>query len=132
MKKTTRRFILGFGSPRFNIKVYDSIGTGDNSARLLNYLEEHNVNDVAFAGVGHINNFSEYGPVADLQLYGRSNTKKPEDIYSLSLVLKPGKQLPDEFGRACLDEIIMFGKEAELFKKLGYPKWLTAFAVRRI
>lgn len=130
--KVRRRIVRSFGDPSLALKVYDELGTDAGIEALLKCLQDREVNKVAFAGVAHVIDFPNYGAIADLQLYGRNRPENPEDVYPLSIILSDGKDLPSEFGRACLEETMLFGKEAMLYLSQEQPrllKWLDRFAL---
>ena len=130
--KVKRRIVRSFGDPSLAIKIYDELGTDAGIEELLKCLQERGVNKLAFAGVAHVINFPAYGVIADLQLYGRNRPENPEDVYPLSVVLADNKDLPSEFGRACLEETMLFGREAILYlsqEQPRLPKWLDRFAL---
>lgn len=58
-------------------------------------------------------------------------TIAPDVVYPFSIILETGEDLPPEYGRACLEETDMFGREAALYLSLEDPKlrqWLGEFA----
>jgi hypothetical protein len=124
-----RKIVRSFGRPELAFKIYDSLGDDANVDALLAYMEQRGMHKYAFAGVGHIFIFPDFGPTGDIQVYGRSNLEEPEDVYPYSIILPTGEDLPPEYGRACLEETEMFGKEASLYSKLGFNQWLKVFAV---
>jgi hypothetical protein len=131
-EKVKRRLIRSFGRPQLSIKIYDKLGDDANTEALIKIMKQRKMNKYGFAGVGHISVFPDFGPIADIEVYGRSDLEKPEDVYPHSIVLTNGEDLPPEYGRMCLEETRMFGKEAELYLSLGHSDfkvWLERFAI---
>ena len=114
------------------MKIYDKLGRDELIDALLGYAEGRGFHEDAFAGVGIIYKHPKFGAAGDLSLYGRSNPENPEDVFPYSIVLATGQDLPRTFGRACMEETVIFGKEAELYLSLAPPQlavWLRRFAV---
>lgn len=116
-------------SPEAIVKIYDSTWYAPNRNRLHEIIRDSRWQKRCFAGVAHISDFEEYGPIADLNMWGGSNRKNPENVYPYSIVLKTGKNLPAKFGRCCLEESVLFGREAELYLKKGMSQWKKEYAV---
>ncbi len=132
MTENTRRIVRSFGEPALAMKIYDNLGEDERVRALLAYMEGRGLNEDAFAGVGIIYKHPRFGSVGDIQVYGRGNPENPEDVFPYSIVLGTGQDLPRTFGRACLEETIIFGKEAELYlsvRDLKVDNWLKQFAV---
>ncbi len=134
--KVKQRIVTSFGDPSLTLKVYDELQDDISIQQLQQHLQTRNANNLAFIGVAHLIHFADYGSLADLQLYGRVRPENPEEVYPLSIILSNGQDLPSTLGRACLEETILFGKEAELYLKLkdqGHEQqlkmWLEQFAL---
>ena len=134
--KVQRRIVRQFGNPLLFLKLYDQLDNDTLVATLSRNIIARNMQDLAFAGVGYLGTLPEMGPFADLQFYGRKRPENPEDVYPLSICLADGTDLPKELGRACLEETILFGKEAELYFRLQgmehkkqLTQWLQRFAL---
>ena len=128
----TRRIAKSFGDPSLAVKIYDELRDDVHLRALLAHMEGRGLNEDAFAGVGIIYKHPKFGSAGDIQVYGRSNPENPEDVFPYSIVLATGENLPRTFGRACLEETVIFGKEAELYLSVKDPKvdnWLKRFAV---
>ena len=126
-----RRIVRNFGQPDLVLKIYDKLGDDRHLERLLEIIGKRRLYDLAFAGIAHIFNIPELGgTTADVQLYGRSNSENPEDVFPFSINLDKGEDLPNGYGRACLEETIMFGREAELYlKHRNVDPWSKEFAL---
>lgn len=134
LERIKERAVIRFGDPSLHLKIYDEIGDTALHQLLATCITDRGLTRLAFTGVAHIFEYdTNHGILADLQLYGRDNQENPGDIYPLSIVLNSGLELPPELGRACLEETIFFGKEAENYLKLQHkgtkqlPKWLETF-----
>lgn len=131
--KVKRRIVKTFGDPSLVLKIYDELGEDKHIDALLTFMEQRKLHETGFAGVGHIITFPDYGPMADVQVYGRTKPENPDDVYPVSIVLADGRDLPPELGRACLEETILFGKEAEfylMYRYQGHEKQLKTWQDR--
>jgi hypothetical protein len=124
-----RREVRRFGKPEIVLKIYDSFGDDTNLDALLGYLEQARINESAFAGVGHIVDVPNHGPTGFVQVYGRGNLKVPESVYPMSINLATGENSMPLLGAACIEETVVFGKEAEMFLELGLDEWIRKFAL---
>ncbi len=133
MRRTTRVF----GQPEIGVKIYDRVQQDAFVDALCSLMENRGMPRYAFAGVAHIYTFSGHDS-ADFQLYGREGMEDMDHVFPYSVNLRTGEEFPPNLGRACLDETIIFGKEAELFKEIWKTRgvvdeetareWLLRFA----
>ncbi len=130
--KVKRRLVRSVGHPSLVLKIYDESGDDERIELLLRQVENRGFHQLGFAGVAHVIDFQKYGFIADLQVYGRNRSENPEDVYPFSMVISDGSDLPHPFGRACLEETVLFGKEASLYLSQEEPRlssWLKTFAL---
>ncbi len=133
-----RKILKVIGRPGMSVKVYDRIQQNAYIKALCDLMRNRRMPSYGFAGVANIYQF-DGEPSADFQIYGRNGMQNMDHIFPYSVNLETGEDFPPHLGRACLDETILFGKEAELFKKIWQERgkvdketiriWRNEFAV---
>ncbi len=113
----TRRIVRIIGDPELRVKIYDRVQQDRYLDTLCSLMADRKMPGLAFAGVGHIYYF-EGRNSADFQLYGRHGMENVDHVFPHRVDLETGLDYTWDRGRACLDETIIFGKEAELLKKI--------------
>lgn len=132
-----RKIVRVFGEPEIAVKIYDRLQQDDYVELLCDLIQARGMPNYAFAGVAHVYKFDDIES-ADFQLYGREGRENMDHVFPYSVNLQTWQDFPPDLGRACLDETIIFGKEAELFKAIWKARgvvdqetvkaWLEQFA----
>jgi hypothetical protein len=126
MAPSTRR-IFTIGNPTLTLKVYNTLAKREHIRKLESVVLSRGLNFSAIAGVCNISEVEELGPVADLSMYGRGPTFR--GVFPYSIELRTGTNLPPQYGRACPEETVLFGKEAALYLEyeLDVKMWRKTF-----